>query len=94
MMKIIHQAHGAKMNKLGLSLEDDDKLILDLDYELLLKSTPNPPGGEGCLLAFIHHGRGDSDLTWRIHMDGRWKGDPFDSDLPVKRPCNICISTI
>ncbi|XP_045563540.1 UPF0538 protein C2orf76 homolog isoform X2 [Salmo salar] len=27
-MKIIHQAHGAKTNELVMSLEDDDKLIL------------------------------------------------------------------
>uniref|UniRef100_A0A3P8UD57 Chromosome 2 open reading frame 76 n=1 Tax=Amphiprion percula TaxID=161767 RepID=A0A3P8UD57_AMPPE len=33
-MKIIHQAHGAKTNELVMSLDDDDKLILQDDQTL------------------------------------------------------------
>ncbi|XP_053553999.1 UPF0538 protein C2orf76 homolog [Bombina bombina] len=33
-MKIIHQAHGSKTNELVVSLEDDDKLILQGDHTL------------------------------------------------------------
>ncbi|KAG8000481.1 UPF0538 protein C2orf76-like protein [Nibea albiflora] len=33
-MKIIHQAHGAKTNELVMSLDDDEKLILQHDQTL------------------------------------------------------------
>ncbi|XP_033990424.1 UPF0538 protein C2orf76 homolog isoform X2 [Trematomus bernacchii] len=33
-MKIIHQAHGAKTNELVMSLEDDEKLILQNEQTL------------------------------------------------------------
>ncbi|XP_039211640.1 UPF0538 protein C2orf76 homolog isoform X2 [Crotalus tigris] len=33
-MKIIHQAHGSKTNELVVSLEDDDRLILEEDSTL------------------------------------------------------------
>ncbi|XP_058249428.1 UPF0538 protein C2orf76 homolog isoform X2 [Hemibagrus wyckioides] len=33
-MKIIHQAHGAKTNELVMSLEDDEKLILQNGLDL------------------------------------------------------------
>uniref|UniRef100_A0A672ZWR1 CB076 protein n=2 Tax=Sphaeramia orbicularis TaxID=375764 RepID=A0A672ZWR1_9TELE len=40
-MKIIHQAHGAKTNELVMSLEDDDKLILQIDQSLKASGVVN-----------------------------------------------------
>lgn len=40
-MKIIHQAHGAKTNELVMSLDDDDKLILQDDQTLRTAGVAN-----------------------------------------------------
>ncbi|KAL0963569.1 hypothetical protein UPYG_G00308080 [Umbra pygmaea] len=40
-MKIIHQAHGAKTNELVMSLDDDDKLILQDDLTLRAAGVAN-----------------------------------------------------
>uniref|UniRef100_UPI003AAB4AA3 UPF0538 protein C2orf76 homolog isoform X2 n=1 Tax=Centroberyx gerrardi TaxID=166262 RepID=UPI003AAB4AA3 len=40
-MKITHQAHGAKTNELVMSLDDDDKLILQHDLTLRAAGVAN-----------------------------------------------------
>ncbi|XP_027146978.1 LOW QUALITY PROTEIN: UPF0538 protein C2orf76 homolog [Larimichthys crocea] len=40
-MKIIHQAHGAKTNELVMSLDDDEKLILQHDQTLRAAGVDN-----------------------------------------------------
>ncbi|KAL4616623.1 hypothetical protein GN956_G21912 [Arapaima gigas] len=40
-LKIIHQAHGAKTNELVMSLEDDDKLLLEEDVSLRAAGVAN-----------------------------------------------------
>ncbi|XP_039211638.1 UPF0538 protein C2orf76 homolog isoform X1 [Crotalus tigris] len=40
-MKIIHQAHGSKTNELVVSLEDDDRLILEEDSTLKATGVAN-----------------------------------------------------
>ncbi|XP_008295058.1 UPF0538 protein C2orf76 homolog [Stegastes partitus] len=40
-MKIIHQAHGAKTNELVMSLDDDEKLILQDDQTLRAAGVAN-----------------------------------------------------
>ncbi|XP_015257723.1 PREDICTED: UPF0538 protein C2orf76 homolog [Cyprinodon variegatus] len=40
-MKIIHQAHGAKTNELVMSLDDDEKLILQDDQTLKAAGVAN-----------------------------------------------------
>uniref|UniRef100_A0A4W6CX56 Chromosome 2 open reading frame 76 n=1 Tax=Lates calcarifer TaxID=8187 RepID=A0A4W6CX56_LATCA len=52
-MKIIHQAHGAKTNELVMSLDDDDKLILQDGQTLRTAGV-----GESLSLLSIKHSRG------------------------------------